>query len=331
MKQKVVSLKKQILRRFDIQASAVVLLIVVISAAMSFVYDGFLSAYNIKAMLMSYVPEGIIALGLTLVIISGGIDLSVAGVMPFTAIIYCMLMKAGIHYLLGIVIVLAAAAAIGAVNNFLRELLDVHPFIITMAVQLTLKGFNLVVTGAGSISGLPDRFMEISKIRILGLKIPLVVFLLLAAVWLIFLAKNRFFRKVYFVGGNPKAAELCGINTNQVMYFVFVQSAVLAAVAGVMAVFNYQAANYSYGLNLDTRAITAVVVGGTSMTRGGIGKISGTVIGLIFIALVYNSFLLSGINTYYQDVITGAFLIGAVLIGERIKYRRKPEKKEDTK
>ncbi len=329
MRQKMSSLKNRILCRLDIQASAVVLLIVVISIAMSFVYDGFLSAYNIKAMLMSYVPEGIIALGLTLVIISGGIDLSVAGVMPFTAIVYCMLMKAGVHYLPGMAIVLAAAAAIGAVNNFLRRLLDVHPFIITMAVQLTLKGFNLVVTGAGSISGLPENFMEISQVRILGLKIPLVVFLLLAALWMVLLAKNRFFRKVYFVGGNPKAAELCGINVNRVMYFVFIQSAVLAAVAGIMAVFNYQAANYSYGSNLDTRAITAVVVGGTSMTRGGIGKIGGTIIGLVFIALVYNSFLLSGINTYYQDVITGAFLIGAVLIGERIKYRGKPGKKED--
>lgn len=310
---------KNIRKKIDIQLASVVTMIIIISIAMSFVYDGFLSTYNIKAMLMSYVPEGIIALGLTLVIISGGIDLSVAGVMPFTAIIYCMMVKNGVNIWLGMFLVILIAALIGATNNFLRNLLNVHPFIVTMAVQLILKGFNLVVTGSGSISGLPEEFMRISKIRILGIKLPLVVLIVLAVIWMIMLSKNRFFRKVYFVGGNAKAADLCGINVNRTMYFVFIQSAILAAIAGLMAVLNFQAANYSYGLNLDTRAITCVVVGGTSMTRGGVGSVGGTIVGVVFIALVYNAFLLSGINTYFQDVVTGVFLVGAVLLGQRVK------------
>ncbi|WP_343210616.1 ABC transporter permease [Anaerolentibacter hominis] len=318
---KVRTAAKQMVQKIDIQVASVVIMIILISSVMSYVYDGFLSAYNIKAMLMSYVPEGIIALGLTLVIISGGIDLSVAGVMPFTAIIYCLMIKNGINIWLGMLFVLIIAAGIGACNNYLRNLLNVHPFIVTMAMQLILKGFNLVVTGSGSISGLPEEFMQIAEIRILGIKLPLVVLLILAIIWTVLLAKNRFFRKVYFVGGNAKAADLCGINVNRTMYFVFMQSAVLAAIAGLMAVLNFQAANYSYGLNLDTRAITCVVVGGTSMTRGGVGSVGGTIIGLIFIALVYNAFLLSGINTYFQDVVTGVFLVGAVLLGQRVKRK----------
>ncbi len=309
-------------QKIDIQLASVVAMIVVISIAMSFVYDGFLSAYNIKAMLMSYVPEGIVALGLTLVITSGGIDLSVAGVMPFTAIIYCMMIKNGMNIWLGMAVVLLIAAAIGACNNYLRNLLNVHPFIVTMAVQLILKGFNLVVTGSGSISGLPDEFIAISKIRVFGIKLPLVILMVLAVIWTVMMAKSRFFRRVYFVGGNAKAADLCGINVNRTMYFVFIQSAVLAAIAGLMAVLNFQAANYSYGLNLDTRAITCVVVGGTSMTKGGVGSVGGTIVGLVFIALVYNAFLLSGINTYFQDVVTGVFLIGAVLLGQRVKENK---------
>lgn len=320
MKNEKISAKK-IWQRVDIQLASIVVMIIVISIAMSFVYDGFLSVYNIKAMLMSYVPEGIIALGLTLVITSGGIDLSVAGVMPFTAIIYCLMIKNGVNIWLGMVLVILIAALIGACNNYLRNLLNVHPFIVTMAIQLILKGFNLVVTGSGSISGLPEEFIEISKIRIFGIKLPLIVLIILAVIWTVMLAKNRFFRRVYFVGGNAKAADLCGINVNRTMYFVFIQSAVLAAVAGLMAVLNFQAANYSYGLNLDTRAITCVVVGGTSMTKGGVGSVGGTIIGVVFIALVYNAFLLSGINTYFQDVVTGVFLIGAVLLGQRVKEK----------
>lgn len=322
MKNAAVSLKKRLIKAFDVQITVVLALIVLIFIAMSFVYDGFASAYNIKTMLTTYVPEGIVALGLTLVIISGGIDLSVAGTMPFVAIIYCLLMKAGVNYWLGMVIVLLAAACIGLINNFLRKILDVHPFIVTMAMQLTLKGFNLVITGSGSISDLPKNFIKFAKLRIFDLKLPLVVYIVLAIIWMVLLSKNRFFRQVYFVGGNKKAADMCGINTDRILAFVFVQSSVMAAIAGIMAVISYQAANYSYGLNLDTRAITAVVVGGTSMTRGGVGKISGTIIGLVFVALIYNAFLLSGINTYYQDVITGVSLIGAILIGEKIKFNK---------
>lgn len=315
------SLKKRLLKKLDVQKIVVIGLIVVIFLFMSSSYDGFASWYNIKTMLMNYVPEGIVALGLTLVIISGGIDLSVAGIMPFTAIIFCLLMRAGVHFVLAMIIVLLAALAIGAFNNFLRQLLDVHPFIVTMATSLTLKGFNLVITGSGSISDLPENFLEFAKFRLWDIKLPLVVFLVLAILWMVLLSKNRFFRQVYFVGGNPKAADLCGIDCKKTLYFVYMQSAMMAAIAGIMAVVTYQAANYSYGTNLDTRAITAVVVGGTSMTRGGIGNIGGTIIGLIFIALVFNAFLLSGINTYYQDVITGIFLVVAVLFGERIKGR----------
>ena len=320
MKRSALSIKG-VLKKVDIQLVAVIIMIAIICTAMSFVYDGFLSLYNIKAMLMAYVPEGIIALGLTLVIISGGIDLSVAGVMPFTAIVYCLMIKSGVNIWLGMLLVLLFAAAIGAANNFLRNLLNVHPFIVTMAVQLILKGFNLVVTGSSSISGLPEPFMVLSRVRIFGFKLPLIILAVLACIWAVMLAKNRFFRRVYFVGGNAKAADLCGISVNRTMYFVFIQSAVLAAIAGLMAVLNYQAANYSYGLNLDTRAITCVVVGGTSMTKGGVGSVGGTIIGVIFIALVYNAFLLSGINTYFQDIVTGVFLVGAVLLGQRVKEK----------
>jgi ribose/xylose/arabinose/galactoside ABC-type transport system permease subunit len=311
------------LKRAEPQTFVVIGIIIILTVVMSIIIPGFTSAYNFKIMVENFIPEGIMALGMTLVIISGGIDLSIAGTMPFTAIIFCLLMKSGIHFGIAMIIILCMGAAIGLINNELRNILDVHPFIVTMAMMLTLKGINLVITGDGPVSGMPENFIKFASIKPLGIQWSLWIFVVLALCWWTLLRKNRYFRQVYFVGGNPKTAELSGIKTKNVLRFVYVQSSVLAAVAGIVAVLTYQAANYSYGLNVEVRVITAVVVGGTSMTHGGIGTIGGTTLGLLFVALIYDAFLMSGISTYYQDMATGLLFIIAVLFSEQIKNIKK--------
>jgi ribose transport system permease protein len=318
MKATIAQLKSRV-RKVDPQLFVAGGIILVLGVAMSIMIPGFASLYNFKIMLDNYIFEGIMALGMTLVIISGGIDLSIAGSMPFAAIMFCLLMKSGVHFGLAMLITLLIGVVIGIINIELCRILDVHPFIVTMAIMLTLKGVNLVITGEGAISDLPENFLAFSTIKPLGIQWPLWVFIILTALWWVLLKKNRFFRQVYFVGGNIKAAEYSGINAKNVLRFVYVQSSVLAAVAGIMAVFTFQAANYSYGLNIETRVITAVVVGGTSMTRGGIGTIGGTLLGVIFVAMIYDAFLMSGISTYYQDIVTGGLLVVAVLFSERLK------------
>ena len=310
---------KQRVSKVDQQLYVVVGTILALGVTMSISVPGFASPYNFKIMLENYIFEGIMALGMTLVIISGGIDLSIAGTMPFAAIMFSLLMKSGIHFAVSMVITLLIGIAIGFFNSELCKILNVHPFIVTMAVMLTLKGVNLVLTGDGAISNLPDNFLAFSSFKPLGIQWPMWIFVILAILWWVLLRKNRFFRQVYFVGGNIKAADYSGINSRNVLRFVYMQSSVLAAIAGIMAVFTFQAANYSYGLNIETRVITAVVVGGTSMTRGGIGTIGGTLLGVVFVAMIYDAFLMSGISTYYQDIVTGGLLIIAVLFSERLK------------
>ena len=262
---------------------------------------------------------GIMALGMTLVIISGGIDLSIAGVMPFCAIVFAFMMKGGIPYPLAMVLVLLISAFIGFLNDLMIRKLAVHPFVITLAMQLILKGVNVVITSGDVVSGFPEDFSSIMFNEYLGMSIPLLVMIVLAVFYAVMLRKNRYFRQVYFVGGNTNAAELSGINTRRFFRFVYMQSSLLAGVAGIMACFFYGSANASYGLNIETRVITAVAIGGSSMIHGGIGSIGGTILGLIFVAFINGSFIMSGLSTYYQDVVTGVLLVFAVVFSERLK------------
>lgn len=307
------------LKKVDQQIWVVVTLTVLIFVGMSIAIPHYASLYNIKTMINNYALEGIMALGMTLVIISGGIDLSVAGVMPFCAILFAFMMKGGIPFPVDMVLVLLIAAFIGFLNDLMIRKLAVHPFVITLAMQLILKGVNVVITSGDVVSGFPEDFSAIMFNEYFGMSIPLLVLIVLAVFYAIMLRKNRYFRQVYFVGGNTNAAELSGINTRRFFRFVYMQSSLLAGVAGIMACFFYGSANASYGLNIETRVITAVAIGGSSMIHGGIGSIGGTILGLIFVAFINGSFIMSGLSTYYQDVVTGVLLVFAVVFSERLK------------
>ena len=307
------------LTKVDQQIWVVVTLTVLIFVGMSIAIPHYASLYNIKTMINNYALEGIMALGMTLVIISGGIDLSVAGVMPFCAILFAFMMKGGIPFPVAMVLVLLIAAFIGFLNDLMIRKLAVHPFVITLAMQLILKGVNVVITSGDVVSGFPEDFSAIMFNEYFGMSIPLLVLIVLAVFYAIMLRKNRYFRQVYFVGGNTNAAELSGINTRRFFRFVYMQSSLLAGVAGIMACFFYGSANASYGLNIETRVITAVAIGGSSMIHGGIGSIGGTILGLIFVAFINGSFIMSGLSTYYQDVVTGVLLVFAVVFSERLK------------
>lgn len=319
------------LKKVDQQIWVVLSLTVLIFAGMSIAIPHYASLYNVKTMISNYALEGIMALGMTLVIISGGIDLSIAGVMPFCAILFAFMIKGGIPYPLAMVFVLLAAMVIGFLNDLMIRKLEVHPFVITLAMQLILKGINVVITSGDVVSGFPEDFSSIMFNEYWGMSIPLLTLIVLAAFYAVMLRKNRYFRQVYFVGGNPNAAELSGINTGRFFRFVYMQSALLAGVAGIMACFFYGSANASYGLNIETRVITAVAIGGSSMIHGGIGSIGGTILGLIFVAFINGSFIMSGLSTYYQDVIIGVLLVFAVVFSERLKgIKRKHPRKAKT-
>lgn len=314
--------RKPISIQLDIHQIVIGTLIVVIVAVMGRVTPYFFSLGNLEALLNSFVLEAIMALGMTLVIISGGIDLSISGVLPLSAIGFALLLKNNLPIAVAAGIVLLLAGLIGLTNNTLRRVLNIHPFIITTATMLLLKGLSLALTDGKVISKLPESFMKFVGLEPLGIPFPILVFMGLAVFYFVFLKHNKTFVRVYFVGGNIHAARLSGINTERVLAFVYAQSALLAGLAGILAVSIYNSASSNFGQGAELRVITAVAIGGTSLTRGGIGKISGTLLGSLFLALTYNAFIMSGISTYYQDVITGAMLILAIVFSEQAKKLR---------
>ncbi len=305
----------------DINIVALAVLVVVISIVMRTRAPYFLSRLNIEVLLTGFVMEGIMALGLTLVIISGGIDLSVSSVLSFSAILTALLLKQGIPVGVSVVVVLLAASLIGEVNNELRRYLRVHPFIVTMAMMMAIQGLNLAITSGKVISGFSETFIALANGRVFGIPIPIVVFGIVAAIYATFLRHNRFFQQIVFLGCNEKAAILSGIRVQRVYRFVYVQSALLAGIAGILSASLYNSASPSFGVGVELKVITVAALGGSSLTEGGVGSIGGTVMAYLFLAMVYNAFVMSGISTYYQDVVTGLMLLIAVFVSTQLKSR----------
>jgi ribose transport system permease protein len=284
-------------------------------------FGNVLTRANLEVLAMNMVFEGIMALGMTFVIIMGGIDLSVASVFAFAEILVSKLMvQAGFAIVPAIVVTLVAAAAVGALNGVLIVLFRVHPLVITMGTLLTLRGVNLAITDGHSVSGFSDAFLFLGQGKILGVNVPIVFFAVTAIVLGILLADHPFFRQLYFIGGGERAARLSGVNVNRVKVTIYMLSATLAGSAGIMAAAKYGAAHWSHGNLAELKAIAAVAIGGANI-NGGSGTIGGTVLGVIFLAVVHNAFVTSAVNTFWYDVVSGVMLLVAVLLSRFISLR----------
>jgi ribose transport system permease protein len=310
----------------NLQVVGLVAIIVVIALLMQTNFPRFLHPLNLEVMLVNFLPEAIIAIGMTIVIITGGIDLSVAAVFPFAAIVVGKLLVAEVPIALAVVLALAAAAGIGWINAYMTNTFKVHPFIATLATLLTLRGINLIITNGAPVSGFPQAFKDFGRARLeigstVDIPIALIIWLVLAIVIGFSLKNHRYLQQAYFVGGNKRSARMSGVRVERYMYFVFMFSALMAGVAGVLIAGQFGAASNSYGQNMELRVITAVVIGGASLS-GGVGSILGTTFGVIFLAVIYNAFAMTGISTYFQDIVIGVMLLIAVFMSEFLKRRR---------
>jgi ribose transport system permease protein len=306
------------------QQVALIVVCIILAIGMQVNFPRYLSAANIEVMLGNFVSEGIMALGMTLVMITGGIDISVAAVLQFAAILVGLLLEAGLPVPAAIVVTLVASAIIGWLNATLANFFRVHPFIVTLVTLLTIRGINIVITDAATVPITAESFLWLGQGYLLGiphLRVSLVLYALLALVIGYLLKNHRYFQQAYFIGGNRRAARMSGIKVERFLVFVFVLNAVLAGIAGMVIGSQYGAASVSFGQNAELRTIAATAIGGASLS-GGTGTIFGTVLGVLFLAMVYNAFNMTGVNTYWQDVAIGAMLLIAVFLGEYLKRRR---------
>lgn len=276
---------------------------------------------NIINVLRQISVTGFIAIGMTFVIISNGIDLSVAGVVGLTGMLAIMTQQGGSGSLIvSILVVLAVAAATGMINGYFITK-GFAPFIMTMAFDTVLRGLAYLTTNGQPVAGISGSYQFIGGGDIFGIPFPVILFAAAILGANFVLTRTSFGRKVFAVGGNLEAARLAGINVLRIKMSVHVISAVMAGITAIVLTSRMSGSDPTVGLNFQTDAIAATVIGGTSMA-GGEGNVYRTIIGCLIIGVLSNTFNLLGISPYLQQVMKGVIIFAAVLWDNR-KHSKK--------
>jgi ribose transport system permease protein len=315
------------------QGALIALLLLIVFAALR--YDGFLGAYNITEVLRYNSMFGLIALGMTFVIMTGGIDLSVGGVAALASVLAALLSPYGpIPAVLGPVLL---GLAIGLFNGLVISRLNIAPFITTLATLLAARGMALILANNASVSvDSGSGFMNISLGSLFSIPlpggefnvtIPLLVLVVAYIIGAVVQNYTRFGRHVLAVGGNEEAARLMGLPVDRIKISVYAVNGALAALAGVILAALTFTGLPTEGLGWELSAIAAVVVGGTILT-GGMGSIGGTLVGVLLLGLIFNILNFENgrgsisLSAYWQSVIRGAFLLVVVILQSRLSRRR---------
>jgi ribose transport system permease protein len=296
------------------EASAILVALVVLTALLAGFADNFLSAYNITTVVRTAAFVGIVALGQTLVLLVGGIDLSVGAAAGLSAIVGSIaLTQWGINAYLAIPFTMAFGFLLGSINGAFVAGLRLNPFIVTLATWEIFAGMTAVITEGYPIRPLGEPFIFFGQGDLFGIPFPVLFFLGAAAILIWMLRQTRFGRNIFALGGNRDAAVLAGIRVGRVEFVAYGLAGMLAALAGILYASRMDAGQPSVGEGWLMGAITAAILGGTSL-RGGQGSIVGTVLGALLLAVLNNGTVLMNVSQFWQRVIVGAVVLVAVLV-----------------
>ena len=294
--------------------AGIFLVVVVIMVILSIASPNFATASNLAIVARIIALNSIIAMGMTLVILLGGIDLSVGSVVALTSVVVgFVLVKLGMPIWVTILAGLALGALVGFFNGLLIIRTGVAPFIITLGMMGLARGLALVITKGSTISGLPEAYLALGQGYWGLVPYPVIIMLVLAVVIHIMLSRTTFGRRIYFIGSNEDAAILSGINVNRIKVIVFALCSTLAATEAVIETARMSTAQPASGVGYELTAIGAVIIGGASMS-GGEGTILGTILGATLLGLITNGLILLGVSAYWQQVFSGAIIILAVAL-----------------
>ena len=291
----------------------VILLTLVIAAGL--VSEHFWTVENIVNVIRTASLIGIIAVGMNVVIIGGGIDLSVGSVVALTGAVAASLWVGDVPFLLFVVVPLLVALAVGFANGALVSWFGLQPFVATLVLMTVARGAGLVYTGGQPIyADYPDIFMILSRGTVMGVPVPSVLFFVVTLVTWYIMSRRIFGREVYAIGANETAARLSGVNVARVKFKTYLYCALLAGLSGLVLTSRMESGEPGQaGIFWELDAIAAVVIGGTSI-RGGSGSVWGAFVGAIIIGIVANLFNLLGVGPAWQQVAKGAIIILAVLL-----------------
>ncbi|MDG0837935.1 MAG: ribose ABC transporter permease [Staphylococcus equorum] len=293
-----------------------ILLVIIISALNS----AFLEPSNLFNLLRQVSINGLIAFGMTFVILTGGIDLSVGSTLALSSAMVAILMVSGVDSMIALLLGCIFGAVLGAINGLLITLGKMAPFIATLATMTVFRGLTLVITDGNPITNLNGSyaFQLFGRGYFLGIPVPAVTMFVTFIILYILLHKTVFGRQTYAMGGNEKAAFISGIKVNKLKIMIYSLAGLMSAMAGAILTSRLNSAQPTAGMSYELDAIAAVVLGGTSLT-GGKGRILGTLIGVLIIGVLNNGLNLLGVSSFYQQVVKGVVIIIAVLIDRKNK------------
>lgn len=277
---------------------------------------------NLRQLLLNVSIDTIVAVGMMVLLIAGVFDLSVGSVVALSGALAAYLMvNAGVAMPLAVGAGLLAAGAVGWLNGYFIARVGINPLIQTLATMGVVRGLALMIAGAG-IQDLPYAFIYIGQSKLLSVQAPIWWMLAIVALFHFLTTRTVFFRRYYYIGGNERAADLSGIRVNNMKLYGFMLSALLAGVAGILLTSRLGAAISTMGKGMELRVITAVILGGASLS-GGQGRILGALLGTLFMGLIANLMVLSRVSGYWQEIILGLILIGAIWFDIEVQKRTK--------
>jgi ribose transport system permease protein len=311
------------LKTKNLREAGLIAIITALCIAMSFASEFFLTWENIRAMLLSFAIEGIVVVGMTILLIVGGIDLAVGSVVCLAMVIVGALFLMGMDPWSASLLAIAASAGIGLLMGLCVTKIGLSHFIASLAFMVIARGLSLAITQGTpqSLFNLPPEFKAIGQGTVGGIPIVILIFAAIVIVSDFVLRKSTLFRKVFYVGSNEKAALYAGINVNSVKLWVTVLCGAMAGLAGVIYTARFGAATPTFGVGMELNVIAAAVIGGASL-KGGSGTIYGAVLGLALLSVVTSSLILLDVSVYWQDVIKGAILLVAVSLDHWMNSRK---------
>jgi len=323
--------RKDLFQKFAALASLLALTVV-----FSLVSTAFFSVGNALTVALQVTSIAYLGIGAACVIITGGIDLSVGAILALAGVVDAMAVRAGAPVSIGVLAGLTVGLLCGLINGLCVTVLRLPPFIATLGMMLVARGVALEITNAKAIGGLGERFAELGNgslwkiakigddgfpdVIFPGIPYPVLIMVVLAIAVAILLNRTTLGRHIYAVGSNSEAARLSGVNVRGVTNFAYILSGTLAGLTGCVLMSRLVTAQPSEGLMYELDAIAAAVIGGTSLS-GGVGTISGTVIGAFVIGILRNGLNMGGVSAFVQQIIIGLVILLTVWI-DQMRHRR---------
>jgi len=292
--------------------------LLLLGIALTILSDRFFTVDNLLNVARQISINAIISVGMTLVILTGGIDLSVGSIVALTGSITAGLLVGGHGIFSAILVGMIIGALLGMCNGLLITRAEIPSFIATLGTMTAARGFTLVYTDGRPITGMEDAFRFLGSGYLCSIPVPVIIMVLIFVIAYIMLKKTRLGRYIYAIGGNEEAARLSGINTKKILLVVYVLGGLLAGVSGIIMASRLNSAQPTAGVSFELDAIAAVVLGGTSLS-GGVGTIGGTLIGAFIIGVLDNGLNLLNVSSFYQQIAKGLVILLAVFLDKKRK------------